>query len=214
VKPGGLTAGKYDCRAFTTATPAKFDILTVTGRTGAYPTVAIATANTLTHARGRLYMAKHARVSGQGNYIQVTPYGLIEDVDTSALAVGDPIYLGTAGQVSTTATGFGRRIGYVVKAATVANGGAIAFEGWTGFTGGNNIVSITDAFQSGQATRTITNPLGNGSGLTGRPLVATLNTADTTNTILSAVWSTNDIVVTRTTGSATTPSFSVFISAF
>lgn len=211
LKPASHDAAKFDFKAYATETIAQYDILVVTGRQGAWPRVAKADAATAAHARARLYMARSG--SAANKFLVASPLALIKDVDTSALAVGDSIFLGTAGQTSTTTTGFGRRIGTVVKAATVVNGGAIEFSGFAGggSGAGNGVLVGTTSFASGNNAVTVTNPFALGATLTGRPAGACLNTADGTTTIASVVWSTNDLVITRSASPATTPTVAYWV---
>lgn len=216
IKPGTDTPNKFDFRVYCEAAINAYDILYVSGSQGDFLKVNKAINSTVAQTRGMLLMARSAGAAN--TYIRATAVGTIRDVDTSADTIGDAYYVGAvAGDVSKTSVGFGRRIGTVIKAATVANGGKILFDGFGFPAGGNNVVSGIATFTSASATVTVlaANIGGTGAGgaaLGGRPVVACLNTTDTTNTILSAVWSGNDLVITRSAGSATTPTVAYFIS--
>lgn len=94
-------------------------IVAITGLDGSYETVSKAQADVALD-RSMLWLAKQ----DIWEYGEVVRWGRI-DLDTSASAIGNPVYLSdTAGGVSLTAGTVPIVIGKVLNVATVANGGA------------------------------------------------------------------------------------------
>jgi hypothetical protein len=99
------------------------DIICVTGTNGALPTCELATGADLTKSRGRLLVAKHAVPAASDQGIGL-PWRRIAFLTTGA-AVGDPIWLTTAGQyaLAPNATNAIQRIvGRVVTVGTATTG--------------------------------------------------------------------------------------------
>lgn len=99
-------------------TVSKFDILYVSGTSRRRYELSKADADSVVAATGTLLLALgDTRRTTEGDPTGVAvPWGLITEQDTSALSVGDPVYLSsTAGGWSATPVGFGRRIGTVIK---------------------------------------------------------------------------------------------------
>lgn len=108
---------------------AKHDILYVSGTSGEFLELTKADADTALASSGTLLIAKHAATKdGSRPTGTAAAYGVITDVDTSAAAVGDPVFLSsTAGGWSLTASGLGRQVGHVLESD--ASAGEILFDG-------------------------------------------------------------------------------------
>lgn len=195
ILPGDDTPGKLDFKVYLTEDVDKYDILYVSGSQGAWLKCTRAVNTTLAQTTGMLLMARSKGQSGK--FIRAAPIGTIRDVDTSGDTVGDAYYISaSAGQVSKTATGFSRRVGYVTKVGTVANNGRILFDGFSQIAAASNILSGTATILSGANSVTITQTTLGGAALGGKPVVATLNTIDGTKSVVAASWTGNNLVIT------------------
>lgn len=139
-----------------------------------------------------LPMFKAATASVQGDIFIAEPFGVIDDFDTSALAVFDPIYLGAAGQLSSTPIGVARRVGHVLVVGGVGTG-LVFFNGCC-VSGGSHIKSGTAVIPNGTATVTV-NSGTLGALLGGKKVFASLVEAEAAEGISSVVWSGNDLII-------------------
>lgn len=193
IAPGTKGMSKLSMKALSTGAISKHAICYIVASTeGAYVTTAAASAATALQARGKLFISKFA-VSGAGQEVELLPFGVIENVDTSGGSAGDPVYLGASGGFSLTKTGFARRVGYITRAHATL--GEIFFEG-SQPSGASNILAGTATLASGSSSVTITAAtLGGAFG--GKPVVAMLNAADgVALRIRTAAWSGDDLVLT------------------
>lgn len=212
VKPGTENPNKFDFKVYCGEAITIYDVLYVYASQGAFFAVKKAINTTLAQSTGMLLMAKSNGTSGQ--YIRATAIGTIKDVDTSSDTVGDVYYLGaTAGAVAKTATGFSRRVGTVIKVGTVVNGGRIMFNGFAPAMAGN-IIAGTATILNTATTVTITQATLGGAALGGRPVVATFLATDGVKYIVSATWSSNDLVITCSAAVTADRLVSYMISAF
>lgn len=125
ILPGTKTAHK-DAVLFTAGAAIDAnDICYVSGAGARAVTLTSASSAAPATARGTLYVSKNAVASGHDSeaYAKCT----ITGVDTSAGAVGDPVYLSTGGSWSLTPGATARRVGTV--AVVSASVGEIAFDG-------------------------------------------------------------------------------------
>ena len=187
ILPGTKTPGKNFLRFRATGTVATGNVVSCTGVNGAFLKAARASAAVAADVRGPLYMA--AGPAASGSDFQAISQGVIENVDTSAGALGDPVFLSTAGGFSLTAVGFTRRIGTIIVVGTTD--GQILFDG--GLSAGSTIKSGIAAV-AGAVNVTVTAATLAGS-FGGKPVTATTNTGTTIH-VLTAVWSTDDLVIT------------------
>lgn len=167
----------------------KNDIVAITGVSGARFTAIPANNSSIPHCVGKLFRAKSAAASGSSFLAE--PVGIIDDVDTSARAVDDPVWLGLAGEVVFAAAGGQRRVGKVVKVG-VAGVGLIAFEGQG--PSGKHFLTGSAVVPNGTSTVTIAVAT-LGISLGGARAWASLIEAEAAEGISSVVWSTNDLVI-------------------
>lgn len=168
----------------------KNDIVAITGVNGARFTAIPANNSSIPHCVGKLFRAKSAAASGSSFLAE--PVGIIDDVDTNARAVDDPVWLGLAGEVVFAAAGGQRRVGKVVKVGA-AGVGLIAFDGQG--PSGKHILT-GQATIPNTATSVTVNVATLGISLGGANAWANLLAIDGTKKVIACTWSTNDLVIT------------------
>lgn len=204
IKHGTKTASKDAVRGFPSAAFNKYDILYADAPSGAFLSVKRAGSDVAASTGGKLYLAASPGTVGSG--IPMFLDGVIEGVNTSAGAQGDPVYLSTLGTWSLTPSGSIRKIGTVLKVGTTD--GEINFSG--NFAGPASTPKMGTAAVAGTTSVTVTAAtLGGTYG--GRPVIATTN-AGTTISVLTAVWSTNDLVITFSAAFTGTVSFLIGVN--
>ena len=128
INPGLMNANKEARKLFYvgSGSPPRGTILRISGTDGQTLTALPATNATLAGSSGPLYMLVSQKIADGSTpgflagFCKGVMHGVIEEQNTSALAVGDPIYLSTAGgwtATKPTAAGV-RLIGYVIKVGT------------------------------------------------------------------------------------------------
>lgn len=139
INPGLMNAHKEARKLFFSgdhSTAAKGKILVITGADGQTLTAELADNDTQAGAAGPLYMMLSEKVASgdtpgfKSGFCKGVLHGVIEDVDTSLAALGDPVYLGDSGDwtlTKPTAAGVVRVIGHVIEVH--ATTGKIAFTG-------------------------------------------------------------------------------------
>lgn len=195
-------------RVIPAANVSQYDIVYASGTSAGYMQVTKADADALATSRGTLFMCRHgATANGNDPLLEVNARMLVTGVDTSAGAVGDPVYLsGTAGgwtlTVGSSATQ--RIVGRVITVS--ASAGAWLFDGST--NSGRTIVSSTLDIANGTDTGTAAV----GAIFNGRPVLATLNEADGTLSVASAVVAagTLTVILTGNTTGIRTVGYTIF----
>ena len=181
-------------RVIPNSTVAKYSVVVPVATSGGYMRMDLADADALATAQGVLFMARHPAVPVSTDpLLEVCVRMLVSDVDTSAGAVGDPVYLsGTAGgwtlNVANSATQ--RIIGRVVSVS--ASTGSWLFDGSTGsartaIAGSLNVANGTNA-----GTAAV------GAIYNGKPVIATLGAVDGTLGVAAAVVAAGTLTVTLT----------------
>jgi hypothetical protein len=179
-------------RLIPTAAVGLNDIVAPNGSTSGYITCAQATSASATSQNNRLLLSKNAVVSADANTacLKAVEVGLITDVNTVAGAVGDDVYLSTAGGWSLTAGTFVRRIGTIlVSSATV---GVILFDGAKNSNRESNIAFGTVIVASGVTTGVVTM----GAAWNGSIVVATVRSSTNLVSVQKAVIAGGDLTVT------------------
>lgn len=192
LKPEGRDRSRQDMLLVASGAVSKYDIVRRGAPSGTGSLAARANNSSIPDVLGPLYMATADAPSGL-SFLGVLR-GVIKDVDTSAQAVNDPVWLGLTGGVVFTNDGGARRIGYVSKVG-VAGVGEIQFDG-SPPAAGAHIKAVQGEIANGVSTATITAAT-LGINLGGKPVVAMLNEADATFLrVRTAHWNVNDLVLT------------------
>jgi hypothetical protein len=186
VKYGDKYMTKLGMKAKAAATWAAGRIIYISSVSGGYVTMNTAAAGTPASHRGRLFVSRTA-IGTSGNDVDALPMCAVTGLDTSAGAIGDPVYLGAAGAFSLTKSA--RKVGVITKVD--ATSGEIFFDGALGASG---VVSGIGEVPFGTSTVTIAAATLGGS-FGGKPAGACLIEADGTIHVVNVVWSTNDLVI-------------------
>lgn len=160
--------------------------------------VGVATNATKKKSHGELYVALTAAAAG--DTVEVCPIAILNNLDTSGSALGNPVYLSTAGLPTLTATGFQRRIGTVIFVGTAGNG-LVDFDPRCVVP--NHLVTITGTATVLSGAQTVTITAATLGGTFGNsPAWAALAETDGAIAITSVTWSADDLVV-KTTANVT-----------
>lgn len=183
INPGLMNAHKEARKLFYTGagSPTKGTILRLSGTDGQTLEAALATNASTAGATGPLYMLLSEKIADgstpgfKSGYCKGLLHGVIEGQDTSALAVGDPIYLSTLGGWTATkpTSGAVRLIGWVIKVGTTD--GQILFNGAP--MSQSNVNGVTPVVMKSKAvtgSSAIFSTSDLGGNYDGRPFVATL----------------------------------------
>tara|TARA_R110002051_G_scaffold63904_4_gene116359 strand:+ start:2030 stop:2866 length:837 start_codon:yes stop_codon:yes gene_type:complete len=186
IKPGVTKHRSTAVKVYVDQNIAVNDILSVTGVQGDFMKVAKADANgVVTLNDSLLYIADYA--AADGSYTPVAlPWKVVVGVNTSASAIGAPVFLSdTAGGFSFT-TG-SHKVGTVLTVATAANDGTILFAPQSlAATSGSAIGASTSLIQgAGDVDFTITQPAG--SVLTDVGIVMTTALAGSSGDVVVSV---------------------------
>jgi len=195
INPGLMNANKEARKLFYVGagSPARGTILRISGTDGQTLTALPATNATLAGSSGPLYMLVSQKIADGSTpgflagFCKGVMHGVIEEQNTSALAVGDPIYLSTAGgwtATKPTAAGV-RLIGYVIKVGTTD--GQILFIGTpmseTTRPHMSPMVVVSKAATAGTAVFSVADLGGNYDG---KPVVASV--MDGTKYVTGVAW--------------------------
>jgi hypothetical protein len=130
IKPGFLTSTRGDFIGSAGEAVTIGKLLYISGVRGDAPVLSLATSDGARTSLGALFLCRSSVASG--GPVLAGPYGVLDAVDTSApSAVGDPVYLSTAGGVSLTPGASVRVIGHVTKVG-VSGVGRVFFNGFGG----------------------------------------------------------------------------------
>lgn len=195
INPGLMNANKEARKLFYVGagSPPRGTILRISGTDGQTLTALPATNATLAGSSGPLYMLVSQKIADGSTpgflagFCKGVMHGVIEEQNTSALAVGDPIYLSTAGgwtATKPTAAGV-RLIGYVIKVGTTD--GQILFVGTpmsdTTRPHMSPMVVVSKAATAGTAVFSVVDLGGNYDG---KPVVASV--MDGTKYVTGVAW--------------------------
>lgn len=195
INPGLMNANKEARKLFYVGagSPPRGTILRISGTDGQTLTALPATNATLAGSSGPLYMLVSQKIADGSTpgflagFCKGVMHGVIEEQNTSALAVGDPIYLSTAGgwtATKPTAAGV-RLIGYVIKVGTTD--GQILFVGTpmsdTTRPHMSPMVVVSKAATAGTAVFSVADLGGNYDG---KPVVASV--MDGTKYVTGVAW--------------------------
>lgn len=159
-----------------------------------YRKVAVATNATKAKAHGDLYIALNAApINGT---LDICPVGLLSNLDTSGGAVGDTVWLSTAGAPTLTAAGYRRRIGSIATVGASGTG-VVSFAPGQSPTGSLVPLVGTATITNGTAAVTVTAATLGGS-FGGSPAFAQFLADDGVLVINAVAWSTNDLVISST----------------
>lgn len=193
IKPGTINAPKWDEVGYSASAIAVGDLLKVVDVVGNYLQMAKADGDDASDVHGQLYVAM-SKAAAAGQHFKIARQAVVT-FTTTGQAVGDPVYMSaTAGGYSFTPVGSHRKVGHVIKVGDSTTGKILVSPG----SPGSQSIKMGIAAVAGAATVTITAAtLGGNFG--GRPVVATPMTTDGTKYVVSATWSTHDLVITFST---------------